>query len=736
MTETIERKLNKIKQLIDIRELNDAWNLLEEIEKGEHIHLNLKARCLFFRSVILRDKREYKEAEKIAKEAFELSKKVKDPLLQLNCLTLMRNTISWQQNEKKNIEFSTFACSELERIKKQYPSEIETIKRRFLSILALNYIPIDRERAFEYIFESLSLAEKEGNQRIIASIYDVISNMYMDLGKYDEALKYALDSYKLYKKLDEETATGDFNEIRSIHNQLSLIYLRLGQLDKNLDHGIKSLEYSKKIEDDFSAAYACFLIGWGYNGKGMLRKALEYGFKGYNYFSEIGESFGAAWCALIVADSYRKKGDLNEALRYYTEAEEVYREYGNEFALARTQQGIGIVYREKGMLEQAENNFEEALVSFRANINYAPQRPGRDIARSLYYLILISIETNKGDQGLLYLQQLEEFSKQEVGNRLVEHRYAVSKGVFLSKSKNKEERLEAERIFNQIINEDVAEIEVTVLAIYALCEINIRKIQDTKDGIILLQQSEYLLQQLIDLAERENSFIILAEAYLLQSQIALIKVEIETAEKLLVKAQQIAENKEINLLAIRISNVYDVLLGHLDKWEEFTSYLPSIAERLELTSIEEMLNQLLRFQSLLSNVELEIEKPALFFIIDKKGDTIFAEKFDEYLHQDTMDHLILVAKDNYENVKKAEKYIPRYRFHEHILILTNIKDLLVGYCFVGKTYNSIKKLQRFVFEIESLSILNSFQSPSLSLQPLKLEERMEISKLIEDIFLN
>lgn len=735
MTDAIESKMSKIRQLIDMKELDDALNLVEEIKKGLNSNPNLQARGLLLKSEILRDKLEYREAEKIAKEAFELSKETENPILQFDCLKLLKNLLSWQRNEKKDIKFSNFACFELERIKEEYPLEIKKIEREYLSFLALIHTPINRDKAFEYIFESLSIAVKEGDLRDIALIYHFISNMYMDIGKYNKALNYALDSYDIYEKLNEETAIGLFNQEYSIHNQLSMIYLRLGDLDKNIEHGTKSLEYSKKIGDTFSVGYANFLVGWGYNGKGMLNKALECGFEGYNIWTDLGEAFGIAWCALIIADSYRKKGELNEALKFYNEAEEIFREWENEFSLARTQQGLGIVYREKGMFDLAENNFKESLDSFIANINYAVQRPGRDIARSLYYLILISLERNKEDESSKYLEQLKEFAKQEVGNRLVEHRYAVSKGVFLSKSKHKKNRIEAECILNQIINEDIAEFEVTTLAIYALCDLNIRKIQETKNGILLLQQAEDMLQRLVNIAEKENSFTILAEAYLLRSQIALIKLEIETAEKLLIKAQQIVDEKEINTLAVKISNVYDTLLGHLDKWNEFTSHLPSIAERLELTSIEEMLNHLLRFQSLLSEVKIEKEKPALFFILDKSGKTVFAEKFDKNLLEMTVDKILLIAKENHAKVQKSEIYIPRFRYHEHVLIIKVIENLLFGYGFVGKSYNSIKKLENFTQTIQSLPIHHKLRNKVSKSQPLQLEERIEISKIVDEIFL-
>ena len=61
---------------------------------------------------------------------------------------------------------------------------------------------------------------------------------------------------------------------------------------------------------------------------------------------------------------------------------------------------------------------------------------------------------------------------------------------------------------------------------------------------------------------------------------------------LLTKAQKIAESKGLTKLALKISDEHDILLDQLDQWEHFTMRLPTIAEKLELTHIEEKLKQM------------------------------------------------------------------------------------------------------------------------------------------------
>ena len=735
---TGEERFESIEKLIEKDDLLSAMGLIDKKEKEDNLDSSQKTRLLLLKGKSLHFKAEYEKAYNIALNALETAKNADNPIAQFCCLSLMETIVSWQQSEKKILAFYSFCHSELERLEQEYPSKIKEVKGRYLSLLGRVLYPIDKEKAFEYIEESLSLTKKEENLGLEASIHHIISHMYTDIGEYNKAIEHALECQSINEKLNEEAiGRGNLRELRSNHSQLGYIYMRTGDNDNCIKYGEKHREYSKEANDEFSQAYGDFLCGTGYGQKGMFRKALEYALEGYDIWIEMGELFGASWCALTAAVNYRKVGELNESLEYYKKTETINRKLGNEFSTARALQGIGIVYKEKGMLEQAENNLREALKIYRENQDYIYTRPGRDIARSLFHLVLISLDRGKYEQSLELLKQLEDYySKQEISNPIVEQLYTVSKGIYLVQTGGEEGLVEAERILNQLVEQETTDIEVTSMAILTLCGINIRKIQETKNGIILFQKTENLLNLLLELARKERSSILLAEVYSLQSQIALVKIEVEEAEKLLIKAQKIAEKGNISSLAIRISNIYDSLLEHLDSWEDFTAHLPSIGEKLELTRIEEMLDELLRFQSLISDVKLEKEEPVLFFIMDESGKTIFAEKFDFDLQDDSMRKLMTLSKDNFGEVSNTENYIPRFKFHDYTVILTAVSDLLFGYVFIGNSYIPIRSMEIFVQEIKTESTLNNISKKAITGESFLLEERINISKIIDQIFVN
>ena len=730
----IEKSIIEIRELIDKGELIEASKLIQDLDIEKCRKLETKARYLLLKSEILRNQGDYFLASDFIKEAFSLSKKAEEPHLQFSILALMRNIIAWHNNEKKMIEFNEFARPELERIQRDFPKEIRAIECRFLRLLASAYLPIDRKKSFKLIFDSLTVAMERGNKGVAASILHSIVIMYMDIADYENALEYAHKCHELCLELGKEKILSPLGDNQNNHGQLGLIYLRLGNLDKTIEHAKKNFELSEKSGDGFGKAYSNFLLGWAYNGLGDFKKALVHAKEGYDYWHEKKELFGAAWCVLIMAAVSRKKGELDQSLNFYFEAEEIYRNWGNEFSLARTLQGIGIVYREKGMLDKATKNFKEALHGFLKNIEYAYERPGREISLSYYYLIIISIENNDLGMAYDYFSKFEKFMKNETGNRIVEHRYLVCKALLQLKSEDSKELIEAEEILNQVISEDLTDFEIYIMTIYSLCELNIKKIQETKNGILLLQQTEDLLNNLNKKAKEENSYSIMSETYLLQSQISLIKLEIEKAEDLLIKAQALAEEHELEPLSVKISNVYDILLGHLDKWDEFTSLLPTIADRLELTNIEEMLDELVRFQSLLSSVTIETEKPSLVFIINNNGNVLFAEKYDPTLLDSTKEQLFNLMSDNRFISAKKHVHIPRFRFHEHLIVYTLIGDLFFGYCYVGQSYQARKKLSKFTEAFFAEKLLDLSYN-DLRTYSFEVEKRTKINSLIDDIFL-
>ena len=732
-----EGRFDILERFIEEDKLSEGLKIIEEIEKQDGLELNHITRFMLLKAKILHFKTNYEEAFSVASKALEHAKEIKNPALQLCILSLMDITISWLQSEKKILSFYSKCLIELERMEKEFPNDIEKLRSRYLILLAKATFPSNKERAFELIKESLSLAVVEKNKGLHALIHHIISHMFTDIGEYDKAIEHAQVCQKINEELNRiPSELNQFNRLRSNQSQLGYICMRTGNNEKLIEYGTKHLEYSVKAQDNFSKAYANFLLGTGYGQKGMFRKAIDCALEGYTIWIGMGELFGASWCALTAAVNYRKVGELSASLDFYMKMEDINRKLENNFSIARALQGSGIIYKEKGMPEKAKNNLLEALNIYKQNIQYMYTRPGRDIARSLYYLILISLDIGKEEESMQYLNQFEDYrTNQEVGNVIVEQLYAVSKGVYLLQIGEEEDLIEAEKILNQVIEDEGPDLDVTAMAIFSLCMLNLRKIQKTKNGIVLFQRTESLLNILLRLAEKEKSSILLAEVYSLQSQISLVKMEVQEAERLLIEAQKIAEEGEIDALEMKISRIYDSLLEHLDSWEDFTMKLPSIGEKLELTRMEEMLDELLRFQSLISEHDFTKEEPVLFFITDSKGGTVFADKFYQDLQEIEMKRILEISLDNYEKLKEVEGYIPRFKFHEYTIILSVLDDVYFGYVFIGDSYQSIKNMNRFIQDTESQPILDILRNKTKKNEGLELQERISISELIDEVFI-
>ena len=100
-----------------------------------------------------------------------------------------------------------------------------------------------------------------------------------------------------------------------------------------------------------------------------------------------------------------------------------------------------------------------------------------------------------------------------------------------------------------------------------LCEILIYELELTGDEQIL-KEIDALINRLLEIAESEYLYALLAETYFFKSKVSLLHLDIENSRQLLIKAQKIAKEHDLNRLAKKISNEQDSLLMNLDEWEK------------------------------------------------------------------------------------------------------------------------------------------------------------------------
>ena len=109
----------------------------------------------------------------------------------------------------------------------------------------------------------------------------------------------------------------------------------------------------------------------------------------------------------------------------------------------------------------------------------------------------------------------------------------------------------------------------------------------------VLNEVRKLTSKLQAIAESQDSYWLLVETYILQSKLALMELDLEKAQKLLTKADQIAGEKKFVQLTKTISIERVLLSSQFSKWERIISQNPSIKERIELTQLNTLLERML-----------------------------------------------------------------------------------------------------------------------------------------------
>ncbi|MEE9411239.1 MAG: tetratricopeptide repeat protein, partial [Candidatus Heimdallarchaeota archaeon] len=446
------------------------------------------------------------------------------------------------------------------------------------------------------------------------------------------------------------------------------------------------------------------------------------------YFNERGDHEGLAIAQSHLGEINLKKGDLDEALKNYLDSIEYHR-------IREQSGGIRLTYINIGMIFQMKGEYDKALEYF-----YNAKEISEDLENKLslaydyFYLISCYLDIEDIEKATTYLLSLKEIDK-EIEDKVLKIITNLSSALVLKMSENEQERMEAKKLFKSIINETDVKYEIVEKAILNLCDVLLIEYKISEDNEII-EELKFFIYKLQEVGLRELTHPLLVQTYWLQSQISLLELNAEEAQQLYLKAQTMAEEKELEPMARKISAEHDFLIGQLDLWKKFTTKLPSIVEILELTKIEDMLSQMLKKGVVLpSEVEREDEKPVIIFIFSESGEILFSEKLLDTLEDDIIERILPELKIQIEEEKHHE-LISRGRLYDYSYLLKKIDTLFFCYFFVGKSFSAIHKLEKFSRTLnETSSIWERLVTFSQSGLNLNYEERRSITVFIDNIFL-
>ncbi|MFX0168370.1 MAG: tetratricopeptide repeat protein [Candidatus Hodarchaeota archaeon] len=438
----------------------------------------------------------------------------------------------------------------------------------------------DLEKAIDSHQQSLRIKTELGDRRGMARSFNNLGLVYWSKGDLRQSLNYYQQSLVINEEL------GDKRDIAVTLTNMGNAYTRLGDLEKALELQNRSLTIREELGNKHDIALSIINLGAVFQLKGDLNQALECYQRGLVLFEDLGIKRDIALALNNLGNIFEWKGDLDRALDYFQRSLDVYEELGYTENIALLLSNIGEVHRKKGNPETAQEYYQQGLTIFSAMEN--------DPLMAVILLELIWVGMEKEDSSLIEesLDRLKQINERN-DNPVIDQHYRIATALVLKQSNRVREKMQAETILQEVVNEAVVNHSLTVTAMIHLCDLLISELKMTGEEE-LFGEIKNLTEQLLNIAEQQASQFLLTEIYLLQSKLALIELDMGQAKKLLAKALQIANEKGLDGIARTVNQEYELLQSQVQKWELIIQQNPSKQEMIDQTKLDDLLGKMIQ----------------------------------------------------------------------------------------------------------------------------------------------
>ncbi|MFX0182582.1 MAG: tetratricopeptide repeat protein [Candidatus Hodarchaeota archaeon] len=583
MTKMYNQQLEKVEQLLTQCEFKKALNEIKHIEQSEHLTENEQLTLKYLKSTLYLKRGMFNDGNQVAEQLLEESKKVGNQLREVDALI----NISWALNYMGRLDDSMQLVRRGEKLLKilTYEKQLDLRNRKAAFLYRKGLILINKDKpdqALDFLEKSLSLREEIGDRKGIAETLIGIGLYYYYFTERDpnQVFKHGQKSLTISK------AIGDQRGIAISQMLIGGYYMLKGELDQANKYFQKSRTISEAIGDRLVLAWSLWRIGTVYLGRGELDQALEFHQKGLTIFEKTGNRLDEAGLRIGLGITYSYKGELNQALEHDKKSLDLCELIGDPRGIAVCLNNIGCSYGEKGDLKSATDYFERSLKLSR--------KIGFDAlaADSLYQLIRFFVTILPPESVRDYLDELKGINERLDDIPQISQRYRLAEAIVLKTSGRLADKVNAQRIFQQVAEEDIIWLELTVEAMFNLCEILLFELETSGYETVLNELNE-LICKLLTLAKKQYSYPIVAGAYLIQSKLKLLKLNLPEAQQLLAQAFFIAQEKGLSRLERIISIEHDSLIRQLSTWEKILEQKPSMSEIIKLTQTEDLITRMI-----------------------------------------------------------------------------------------------------------------------------------------------
>ncbi len=409
--------------------------------------------------------------------------------------------------------------------------------------------------------------------------------MINDLNKSDEIIK---QGENLLRDRTYESAIEFKQRDADLFFVKGLFYTLIrNDVNKALMHFEHSIELYEDLDAKQEVIKPLLLKAWALSTKkGEMDIALKLLEQCLAVCEENNHKYLTALCLFFLAVIYSFKGELNRSINLYKQILPTFKELNNKYWIASIFNNLSGLYLRKGDLDKAIEYIEQSLALNNEMGKLKAMANGYD------FLIQILIKKGDVDQARKYFYQFEKLRNQLKDND-INLLYLLNKALILKINPRVHNLGMAEEILKQILDENVDNYELKVTVLLNLCELLLTELQMT-NNLEIVDELESYIAQLLNIAEKSLSYILLTEIYFLKGKLALLKFNMRKARRFLTQAQQIAARWGYKQLTAKISIELNNLRKQTNMWEELKGTNISLAERIKLAGLDRQMDQLLR----------------------------------------------------------------------------------------------------------------------------------------------
>jgi tetratricopeptide (TPR) repeat protein len=599
------KNLQEIMELIRNVKLDEAKNKLEKIEKKgslsneEKIRINILY-SMYYDSLI--DEKKIQEnrqkAIDLSNLALEESKKTGCNILIIDSLLNLARILSYRQLINESLKNAEEAEKIISNIKFETDELIE--RKAFLYYLkGANYLRLgnkevsenilrkgleeckkinekhiqnriyiqlafgegsDYEKAKEYFEKGLELALEIENKSHIAHFYDSLGAFNQWFGKYDVALEYIQKAILLKDEM------GRPNTLTK--SRLGFHYFYIGELDKAIEIFNETTPIMLKSTYKRWRSFGNWMKGLLNWLTGNLDQAVKFQTKAVKLFEEMNDRQHVDLFNVFLAAMYFDKGNYDQTLKLCLQSIESSQKHHEKYTIAFANYLIGKVYHIQGEYNLAWDYSHKGL----------QQRKEMDalhhIIDSLFSLIQILIDKNDVTQAKRYYEDLVSYVDTKPTKRFLLIK-KISDAILMKASTRPRLWIKAIDILEEVVNAEIVDYSLTVVALINLCELLINEFSFSGDSEVLLELENYT-EMLEKIAKEQKTYNLRLEAsniriltMWLKAQYSIVDIDFQKAKELLLEARDMADEEGLIRLAEKITHQQGKFLERIDRWDEF-----------------------------------------------------------------------------------------------------------------------------------------------------------------------